>query len=109
MFKTFIEYPFIVLICITGVVTLYYLYNRHREKLELIKKGESIIHQDSLQQMKYSNLGRGIITLSLALGLLTAHILEIYTSFEPVISYTSMLLLFFGIGSLVFYSILKNK
>lgn len=109
MFKTFIEYPFIVLISITGAITLYYLYNRHKEKIELIKKGENLIYQDALQKMKYSNLGRGIITLSIALGLMVGHILEIYTELNPVIIYTAALFLFFGIGSIVFFIIIKNK
>ncbi|HHC80219.1 MAG TPA: hypothetical protein ENK46_10090 [Flavobacteriia bacterium] len=105
----FWQIPFMVAFAITGIVTYFYLKNQHREKLELIKKGESIIPQDALQQMKFSNLAKGIISISLALGVFIAHILETYTDLEPVISYISMVLLFFGIGSLTFYAIIKNK
>jgi len=78
-------------------------------KLELIKKGESILHQDALQQMKFRTLSKGIISISLALGIFIAHLLETYTALIPIVSYISMILLFFGIGSLVFYYIVKNK
>ena len=105
----FWEIPFMIAFAITGTVIYFYLRNQHREKLELIKKGESIIPQDALQQMKFSNLAKGIISISLALGIFTAHILETYTNLELVVSYISMVLLFFGIGSLVFYLIIKNK
>jgi len=105
----FWQMPFMIAFAITGTVVYFYLRNQHREKLELIKKGESIVPQDSLQQMKFSNLAKGIISISLALGIFSAHILETYTSLEPVVSYISMILLFFGIGSLTFYTIIKNK
>ncbi len=79
--------PFMIAFAITGAVVYFYLRNQHREKLALIKKGESIVPQDSLQQMKFSNLAKGIISISLALGIFSAHILETYTSLEPIVSY----------------------
>jgi len=103
------QIPFMIAYAITGIVIYFYFRNQHREKLELIKNGESIIPQDALQQMKLSNLAKGIISISLALGIFIAHILETYTSLEPIVSYISMILLFFGIGSLTFYIIIKNK
>lgn len=101
--------PMIILFIIVGTITFFYLRSKHIEKLELIKKGESLVHQDALQQMKYSNLARGIITTSLALGIFIAHLLETQTSLEPVVVYISMVFLFFGIGSLIFYAIIKNN
>ncbi len=105
----FWQIPFIIAFIVTGTITFYYLRNQHREKLELIKKGESILHQDALQQMKFSTLAKGIISISLASGIFIAHLLDTYTSLVPVVSYISMILLFFGIGSLIFYSIIKSK
>jgi len=105
----FWQIPFMIAFAITGTVVYFYLRNQHREKLELIAKGESIIPQDAIQQMKFSNLAKGIISISLALGIFIAHLLETYTSLEPIVSYISMILLFFGIGSLTFYAIIKNK
>jgi formate-dependent nitrite reductase membrane component NrfD len=94
----FWQLPFMIAFATTGTVIYIYLRNQHKEKLELIKKGESI-----------RNLANGIIAVSLALGIFIAHILETYTSLEPIVSYISMILLFFGIGSLTFYAIIKNK
>lgn len=105
----FWQFPFIIAFVITGTVTFFYLRNQHLEKLELIKKGESIINQDALQQMKFRTLSKGIISVSLSLGVFTAHILETYTNVEPLVTYISMIFLFFGIGSLIFYYIIKNK
>ncbi len=83
----FWQMPFMITFAITGTVVYFYLRNQHREKLELIKKGESIVPQDSLQQMKFSNLAKGIISISLTLGIFSAHILKTYTSLEPIVSY----------------------
>jgi len=94
---------------ITGVVLVFYLWTQHRQKMELIKKGESLVQFDSLEQMKVSNLGKGIIAIMLSLGIFTAHLLETYTTLTPMVSYISMILLFFGIGSLIFYVLVKNK
>lgn len=105
----FWQIPFTVAFIITGAITFYYLRNQHKEKLELIKKGESIVHQDALQQMKFRTLSKGIISISIASGILIAHLLNTYTILTPIVSYVSMILLFFGIGSLVFYYIVKNK
>jgi len=105
----FWQIPFSIAFVITGIITFYYLRNQHREKLELIKKGDSILNQDALQQMKFRTLAKGIISISLALGIFTAHLLDTYTALIAVVSYVSMILLFFGLGSLIFYLVIKNK
>lgn len=103
------NFPFGPIFLFTAIVVVFYLWTQYKQKMELIKKGESIMHQDALQQMKFSNLAKGIISISLALGIFVAHILETYTSLEPLVGYISMILLFFGIGSLTFYAIIKNQ
>ncbi len=97
--------PFII----SGIITYYYLSYRHKEKLELINRGDDIIPQDNLQNKKLRNLGRGIISVSLALGIFVGNILAHYTSLKPVFCYVSMILLFFGLGSLIFYYIIKEN
>tara|TARA_R100000935_G_C2776646_1_gene139937 strand:- start:581 stop:814 length:234 start_codon:yes stop_codon:yes gene_type:complete len=77
--------------------------------MELIKKGESIIQLDSIEKIKIGNLAKGIIGVSLALGILIAHILENNTDLNSFVLYSSMFLLFFGLGSLIFYLIVRNK
>ncbi len=104
------RFPLLMIIfTLVSIVILYYLRNRHKEKMELIKKGETIVSQDALQQMKLSNLAKGIISISLALGIFMGYILETYTNLEAVVSYISMILLFFGIGTLSFYALIKSK
>jgi len=103
------DFPYGPIFMITAIVVIFYLWSQYKQKMELIKKGESIVQFDSLEQMKVSNLGKGIIAITLSLGIFTAHLLETYTTLEPIVSYITMILLFFGIGSLIFYSIVKNK
>lgn len=102
-------FPFAPIFLITAIVVVFYLWTQYKQKMELIKKGESIVQFDSLEQMKVSNLGKGIIAITLSLGIFTAHLLESYTTLNPIISYITMTLLFFGIGSLIFYSIVKKN
>lgn len=97
------------LFIIVAVVVIFYLWTQYRQKMELIKKGESIVEFDSLEQMKINHLSKGIIGIALALGILTAHLLDTYTSLNPWVCYPSMLLLFFGLGALVFYGFIKNQ
>jgi len=103
------NFPYGPIFLLTAIVLVFYLWTQYKQKMELIKKGESIVQYDSLEQMKISNLGKGIISIMLALGIFTAHLLDTYTTLEPIVSYISMLLLFFGIGSLIFYAVVKNK
>jgi len=103
------DFPYGTIFLITAVVVVFYLWTQYKQKMELIKKGESIVQFDSLEKMKVSNLGKGIIAIMLSLGVFTAHLFEKFTTLEPVVSYITMILLFFGIGSLIFYSLVKNK
>ncbi len=104
----FWQIPFMVAVITCAVVLAYYLKNQHKEKLELIKRGENIVFQDALEQMRLNSLARGTIAIALALGLFLGHLLEQYTTLNILVSYLSMLFLSFGIGSLVFYKIVKN-
>lgn len=101
--------PFIILSLFTGIVVIYYLRNKHREKLEMIKQGENLVYQDALEKMKYENLGRAIIFIFLGFAVFLSHILIERLQLDPVVTYLSVILSFFGIGSLVFYIILRNK
>ncbi|HAA15912.1 MAG TPA: hypothetical protein DCE41_31055 [Cytophagales bacterium] len=94
---------------IVAVVVIFYLYTQHRQKMELIKKGESLVNIDSLEQMKYNHLSKGILTAALGLGVFVGFLLDNSTSIDSWIAYGSMALLFYGIGSLVFYNMIKNR
>lgn len=42
--------PFLLIFLIAGIAVLYYLRNAHKEKIELIKKGEGLVNQDALRR-----------------------------------------------------------
>ncbi len=92
-----------------SVVVVFYLWTQYRQKMELIKKGESLVNFDSLEQMKTSHLSKGIIAITLSLGILTGYFLEVSTSLHPWVAYSTMVLLFFGIGALVFYVMTRGQ
>jgi len=92
-----------------AVVVIFYLWTQYRQKMELIKKGESIVNFDSLEQMKTSHLSKGIIAITLSFGILAGYFLESSTSLHPWVAYSTMLLLFFGLGALVFYVLIRRQ
>jgi len=92
-----------------AIVMIFYLWTQYRQKMELIKKGESIVNFDSLEQMKTNHLSKGIIAITLSIGILSGYFLESYTSLHPWVAYSTMLLLFFGIGALVFYFFIRSQ
>lgn len=102
-------FPYPPIILITALVVVFYIWTQYRQKMELIKKGESIVQLDSLEKMKLGNLAKGIITISIALGILLANLLDTYTALDSFVSYITMILLFFGLGSLIFYFTVKNQ
>ncbi len=103
------DFPYGVIFLLTSIVITFYLWSQYKQKMELIKKGESLVQFDSLEQIKLTNLARGIIAIMLSLGIFTGHLLEKFTVLEPLVSYVCMILLFFGFGALIFYKIIKNK
>lgn len=92
-----------------AIVVIFYLWTQYRQKMELIKKGESIINFDSLEHMKANHLSKGIIAITLSLGILSGYFLEGNTALHPWVAYATMLLLFFGIGALVFYVLMRSQ
>ncbi|MEM1258054.1 MAG: DUF6249 domain-containing protein [Bacteroidota bacterium] len=92
-----------------AVVVVFYLWTQYRQKMELIRKGESLVNFDSLEQMKANHLSKGIIAITLSLGILTGYFLESNTLLHPWVAYATMLLLFFGIGALVFYVLTRGQ
>ena len=101
--------PFIILSLFTGVVVVYYLRNKHHEKLEIIRQGDNPVYQDALEKMKFANLGRAIIFIFLGIAIFLSHLMVQILKLEAVVTYLAMILLFFGIGSLIFYFIIRNK
>ncbi|MCX2743361.1 DUF6249 domain-containing protein [Mangrovivirga sp. M17] len=101
--------PIVFVFISVAIVVIYYFRNKHKEKMELIAKGESIIHQDALEQMKLQSLSRGIIASFVGTGIFVAHLVATFSSLDEVVSYFSIITIFFGLGSLIFHFIIKNR
>lgn len=101
--------PFIVIFVSIVALIVLFIRNRHKEKIELIKKGNDVIFEDIIQQMKLNNLGRGIILSSLAIGIFIGDLLTRVTDLNHGVCYIGSSLLFLGIGSISFYFILRNR
>ena len=91
---------------IYGIV---YLSVRKKERLALIESGKDakIFNLESsnvAQSLKFS-----LLLIGLGIGALMGNILEESTTMDNGIAYFSMILLFGGIGLLVYYLIAKNK
>lgn len=101
--------PYMILFLISGFAIVYYLRNKHLEKMEIIRNGESLVMQDALEQMKLQSLGRGIILISLSFGIFTAYLLTQLAGLEPWATYIFSLLFFSGLGSVILYLLIRNK
>ena len=101
--------PFAIIFISVITIIVLFIRNRHKEKIELIKKGNDVIYQDIIEHMKLNNLGRGIILISLALGIFLGNLLATITDLNHAVCYIGSSLMFLGIGSLLFYFILRNK
>ena len=94
-------------ILVTGLL-VYYLYLKHKERIEMIRMRE-LYPEDNVEQKKLSLLSKAFLAFSLALGLITGQVL---TSYFPdqheVILYAISILSWGGIGLLIFYFIRWN-
>jgi len=89
---------------IFGIV---YLVTRKRERMALIESGQDA-KIFNMEKNVSPSLKFGLLMIGLALGALMGNILEEATALEDEVSYFSMILLFGGIGLLVYY-IIGNK
>lgn len=101
--------PFVVIFVSIVTIVILFIRNRHKEKIELIKKGDEVIFQDIVEQMRLNNLGRGIILINLSIGIFLGHLLTAITDLNHAVCYIGSSLLFLGIGSILFYFILRDK
>lgn len=101
--------PFVVIFISVVTIIVLFIRNKHREKIELIKKGEDVIYQDIIEQMKLTNLGRGIILINLSIGVFFGYLLTTITNINNGVCYIGSSLFFFGLGSIIFYFILRKK
>lgn len=88
----------------------YYIKTKNQERMKLIEQGVNPDEGLSISEYrKQTNLKNGVLFLSLGLGLFIGHVLVInYEIIDMFITYTTMLLIFGGIGFLTSYKIIKN-
>lgn len=102
--------PFILIFLLAAILLGFHLRNAHREKMEYLKRGElPFLPADWIEQLKYRNLSRGVLALSLALGIFSAQAMIGSGTMQPAVAYISMCLLWFGIGSLAFYLFIRKR
>src|SRR6188768_1619619 len=96
----------IVLVVLGMLVLFFYIRLKHKEKMELIRKGDYAFESNYLENMKYNILGKSIILISLALGFGVAlGIAQKADSSSVVIIYFISLLSSVGLGLFCFYFI----
>ena len=90
---------------IYGIV---YLSVRRKERMALIESGQDakIFNMESNASI---SLKFSLLMIGLGLGALVGYILEESTGMEEGISYFSMILLFGGIGLMVYYFLARKK
>ncbi len=97
--------PIALFAMIYGIV---YLSVRRKERMALIESGQDakIFNMESNVS---PSLKFGLLLIGLALGALIGNILEEATALDNEVAYFSMILLFGGIGLLIYYYIGRKK
>jgi len=97
--------PLGVFAMVYGIV---YLSVRRKERMALIENGQDA-RIFNMESNVSPSLKFGLLMIGLALGALIGNILEEATPVNEEVAYFSMVLLFGGIGLLVYYAIGKKK
>ncbi len=85
---------------------------KHKERMELIKQGIIPPEQTKPTPNKYRSLRNGILCIGIALGLIIALIISYVMHLDEDQAFwvvASGILLFLGLGYVVFYLMVKNK
>lgn len=103
----------IILILSTAVLVYFYLSNRNKERLALIEKSSShedlkllYAKKDAYEPLAYKTAKWGIILISAGLAVIIGILLQPYAAEEITFG---LVLLFPGIGLLVYYSQFKDS
>lgn len=101
---------FIIAFPICGLIG-FFIKTKNEERIKLIEKGVNPDEGLNISEYrKQSNLKNGILFVSLAVGLFVGHLLVInFDQLDKLITYSTMLLFFAGLGFLINYIIIKNS
>lgn len=99
----------IVFVVLGMLILFFYIRLKHKEKMELIKKGDYAFEGNYLENLKYNILGKSIILVSLALGFGVAYgVAQKVANSSVVIVYLISLFSTTGLGLFCFYFIIKK-
>lgn len=99
---------------IPGVIILWYLYSRHRERMRLIEKGltpeevKSYFAEAKKPKNPYAALKWGILFLFVGLGIFVSQILYNMYDFDEGLGF-GIVFMFGGAGLLLYYAIITSK
>lgn len=99
----------IFVIMFTGPGILgYYFFSRHKEKMEVIKRGDYAFQANYMENARYGALSKGILLLSLSLGIGIGFVLtRDATESALLVGYLIPVLGCCGLGLLLYYFIVN--
>lgn len=106
IFRDFLV-TFIIVAALFGIVYVYYL-TRHRERVIMMERGLDLADLSSGKRSKWNALKFGILLAGLAIGILVGNILHEYFGLSDKVSFLSMILMFGGLG-LIIYFLIETK
>lgn len=115
VFEPFIAiFSILMVFGVPGLIIFWIVFTKHKERMRLIEKGlapeevKNYFSKEEKIRTPYRGLKWAIILLSLGAGIVISNIL--YDRFNLSDGYTfGLVMLFLGIGFLVYYLIAKNK
>jgi hypothetical protein len=88
----------------------YYIWLTHKEKIEIIKRGETGFENNYLKNLKHSVLSKGILLVSLAAGMGIGYTITLnINGISQLVIYLICLLGSGGIGLLIYYFIIRKE
>jgi len=98
-----------------AIIIFWFIYTKHRERMRLIEKGltpeeikEYFKDAEKKPRNPYSALKWGILLVFLGLGIFAANLLEQIYDFSDGATF-GLVILFAGIGFLLYYIIVRSK
>ena len=100
--------PIAAFATIVGIIYIF-ISARNKERMALIEKGvdAEIFYKKTRTFGKYTSLQFGLLVVGLAIGILLGAFLEEF-GLEEEPAYFSMIMLFGGLGLLVYYAIMRK-
>ncbi len=108
--QTYEVIPALLLILLSFLIAGYYIRLKHKEKIEIIKKGEFGFETGYLKNLKHSVLSKGILLVSLSLGMGIGYVINLnIEGASQLVIYLICLLASGGVGLLIYYFIIRKE